>query len=560
VPHRVWSNVNAAIVGSLFLLLLGAASVSAATRFAATGGTATADSPCEESNPCSLFNAASAEAPNTALRANDEVVVEPGEYTDLSGDLGSNGVVQLQEGINLHGVAGQPRPTIVLEDPLSFFGALFITPNDKVSHIEIDTDVAPRDILVLGGRVEDIVARSSSDGPGTFVCDQHAGLIRNSACLSSGSNAVALGAEFTTIPNTFDTKLRSVTAVASGDRSTGLKYSIAGEADFTVDAIGVIAEGTAFDVRAAALSQPPHTPGTGAHVQVTLSHSDFSSTGMGSDSGNGVATISPTGPGTTNLTLPTLFAADGFHVLPTSPTVDEGAVDGESGDLDIDGEPRRTGLAPDIGADEQPGPSQPPATTTASALVCQPGAVETPQSTTCMATVENTSPNPDPPGGTVRFASNQPGLFSGLGACTLSNAGNGKATCQVTYTPTAAGSGEHEITASYSGDPNHEPSPGKAIFRLRYVAKTARDPGPPPNTSLRKKPRRRSANRFARFTFVADQAGSTFECKLDKKPFEPCRSPLRIRVGPGRHVFRVRAVSQDGRPDPTPAAFGWKVL
>jgi Bacterial Ig-like domain (group 3) len=241
-------------------------------------------------------------------------------------------------------------------------------------------------------------------------------------------------------------------------------------------------------------------------------------------------------------------------VLPTSPTVDSGAVDAESGVLDLDGEPRVTGSAADIGADEQP-----PAATTATTLTCQPAAVTLGQSTSCTASVEKTSPHPDPPGGAVRFASNQLGNFSGAGACTLSSTGGGKPTCQLTYTPTATGPGEHEITAFYLGDASHQPSSAKAVFRLRVSVGTIVDPPWAPNTTIGRKPRRKSVSRLARFTFVADQAGSTFRCKLDGNPFKPCRSPFSMRVARGRHAFRVRAVSQAGTSDPTPAVFRWKV-
>lgn len=83
---------------------------------------------------------------------------------------------------------------------------------------------------------------------------------------------------------------------------------------------------------------------------------------------------------------------------------------------------------------------------------------------------------------------------------------------------------------------------------------------PAPNTSLRRKPRPRSANRSARFTFAADQPGSTFRCKLDGRAFAPCRSPFRLKAKRGRHIFRVQAVGPSGIPDPTPAVFRWKVL
>ena len=61
------------------------------------------------------------------------------------------------------------------------------------------------------------------------------------------------------------------------------------------------------------------------------------------------------------------------------------------------------------------------------------------------------------------------------------------------------------------------------------------------------------------FSFASSPAGARFECKLDKAPFKPCRSPFKRKVKPGRHVFAVRAVDTAGKADPTPARFRWQV-
>ncbi len=54
---------------------------------------------------------------------------------------------------------------------------------------------------------------------------------------------------------------------------------------------------------------------------------------------------------------------------------------------------------------------------------------------------------------------------------------------------------------------------------------------------------------LARFRFAAPRAG-TFECRLDGADWRRCRSPKRYRVAGGRHVFRVRALTERGRPGP----------
>jgi dipeptidyl aminopeptidase/acylaminoacyl peptidase len=81
-----------------------------------------------------------------------------------------------------------------------------------------------------------------------------------------------------------------------------------------------------------------------------------------------------------------------------------------------------------------------------------------------------------------------------------------------------------------------------------------------PGTFLRKHPPKRTRKRVARFAFGSDEAGSRFECKLDRKPFRSCRSPFKRRVKPGRHTFKVRAVNAQGIADATPTVFRWRVL
>jgi CSLREA domain-containing protein len=64
----------------------------------------------------------------------------------------------------------------------------------------------------------------------------------------------------------------------------------------------------------------------------------------------------------------------------------------------------------------------------------------------------------------------------------------------------------------------------------------------------------RLRHRAARFVFAADQAGSTFLCRLDAKPFDICRSPKRyVGLAAGKHVFWVRAVGPAGHVDLSPA-------
>lgn len=82
-----------------------------------------------------------------------------------------------------------------------------------------------------------------------------------------------------------------------------------------------------------------------------------------------------------------------------------------------------------------------------------------------------------------------------------------------------------------------------------------------PETTIVKGPKARSHKRTAKFKFVSSEPGSTFKCKLDKKPFKPCRSPKKYkRLKPGKHVFQVKAIDAAGNADKTPAKRRFRVL
>jgi hypothetical protein len=82
----------------------------------------------------------------------------------------------------------------------------------------------------------------------------------------------------------------------------------------------------------------------------------------------------------------------------------------------------------------------------------------------------------------------------------------------------------------------------------------------PPETEITKGPKRKSKKRKAKFEFSADEPGSTFECALDKKPFEPCTSPKRYKkLKRRRHSFQVRSIDQAGNADETPDLHKFRV-
>ena len=90
--------------------------------------------------------------------------------------------------------------------------------------------------------------------------------------------------------------------------------------------------------------------------------------------------------------------------------------------------------------------------------------------------------------------------------------------------------------------------------------------GPPadvtaPETTITKKPKKRSSKPKAKVRFESSESSSSFECKLDRKAFKPCDSPRKLkRLKPRKHKFRVRAIDVAGNVDPTPATARFRVL
>jgi len=62
------------------------------------------------------------------------------------------------------------------------------------------------------------------------------------------------------------------------------------------------------------------------------------------------------------------------------------------------------------------------------------------------------------------------------------------------------------------------------------------------------------------FRFTATVANASFQCKLDKKPWKPCKSPRTYKaLKSGRHSFKVKAIGPTAVPDPTPAKRGFRL-
>ncbi len=94
------------------------------------------------------------------------------------------------------------------------------------------------------------------------------------------------------------------------------------------------------------------------------------------------------------------------------------------------------------------------------------------------------------------------------------------------------------------------------------VQRPRRDQRPPATRLLRRPGARLLAagrKRQVVFAFSASEPGARFRCRLDRRPFQSCRSPRAYLVAPGFHAFRVFAIDAAGNRDRSPAAFAFRV-
>ncbi len=336
------ARVGRAFLLTLATIALGVGSAGAATRYAAPNGAGA--TPCEvRLDPCPLYIAAEE---NSGSAGDDVVELEPGVYSETAGDFGPAGFVRLQAG-TVRGEPGEPRPLLRIEVNDWTWGAFFVGPDATISHLEIENVAADgAAFTVQDGQVEDVIARSVASD--RITCNFFSGVLRNSVCLNYASGA-ALGTNVRPHESS-TTKIRNSTAIAKGAGGVGASFSYHASVPgivASIDARGLIARGDHKDIIARGLE---YCCGYGATTNVSMDHSDYAIVET-ETSGSGAALITP--PGTNgNILAAPLLAADGFHQLPGSPTVDSGAVDDESSAADIDGEARAIGSAPDIGADE----------------------------------------------------------------------------------------------------------------------------------------------------------------------------------------------------------------
>lgn len=106
-------------------------------------------------------------------------------------------------------------------------------------------------------------------------------------------------------------------------------------------------------------------------------------------------------------------------------------------------------------------------------------------------------------------------------------------------------------------DPPRALSPADVAAATAFAPPTIPDTRPP-NTYIRKRVSRRGGG--VGFKLDASEPEPEFFCKLDRRRFRPCVSPLIYRrLSHGWHRLLVRATDRAGNVDPTPARRRFKV-
>ncbi len=300
-----------------------AAAVTAPGASAATQRYAspTGSGDCSSAKPCGFADAVK------VAGAGDEVILAPGEYHVLT-------AVYVNEPITIHGVAGQPRPRLVIEPDV---GELVLKAS-TLRYVEVEQkDAFDRVASASGAKLDQVILKGAYFAPDCALAI-HNTTIRNSVVVArSDGSAICAGAFQSTNTST----IRNVTAVA-GKGVAIEAYAHDLTASVFVNVINTIAKsdavGAGLQVRSESL---------GAHATLTATHTNYltywksGTDAVFSDGGGNQGTA----PSFVNA------AAGDYRQKAGSVTIDAGHYDPMNGAFDLDGDFRNVG-SPDIGADE----------------------------------------------------------------------------------------------------------------------------------------------------------------------------------------------------------------
>jgi hypothetical protein len=334
-------GLAAAAIAVLALIAVPAAQ--ATQRFAAPNGGGTE---CTQTKPCLLNEAAAGAKPG------DEVIVTAGTYPITST------VFTLAVNVQIHGDTAGPMPRIVMTSSGS---AIAITETgNSLSYVEIEDNANNGEgVTCLSSKLDRVRVRVTGiNALGMFAFQDC--VVRNSLFYVEGQNGIALRSGPTAISKA-SSVVRNVTAIAVGSGSLGAEseYNEGTPGEFTLELQNSIVQGGEADLKPVMGSKGPGN--------ILAGHSNF-------DKSTPVGEAKVIDGGGNQTTSPLFVNAEtrDFREAAGSPTIDAGGA-GELGPLDLDGNARVQGAAPDIGAFEATPPPVPaPAEGRLDSLAVQP--------------------------------------------------------------------------------------------------------------------------------------------------------------------------------------------
>jgi hypothetical protein len=553
-----------AVVATL-ACLAAPAGASAAVRYASPTGSGTA---CTQLNPCDIAEATRSFGAGQ-VNPGDVIVIGSGTYQNVPE------IDILDANVDLHGEAGQPRPTLVSIGNAAVFSN---ESNVSISHLNIQHTGANATVGGISvsagsgagsGTIDDVVIHSDASafnaGGGTYS-------LRNCVCWSAGDGDAGVNAI-----NGTTLTMRNVTAIGTGSvNSHGLRVSGGTGTASSVTGTNVIAHTTSAD----SSSDDVHANafGAGSAGTATLDHSNYSNVFQFA-SPPATATVTP--PGTNNnQTAPPVFvdaATGGFHQAGSSPTVNAGVTAGGNGTVDIDGETRANGTT-DIGADEFVDGD---ADGVADVVDNCPVDANADQANNDGDT-QGDACDPDDDNDTVIDATDNCALTANADQANNDGDAQGDVcdpdddndtvndasdNCALTANADQANNdGDTQGDACDADDDNDGVDDGADACPTQ--AGPSSNGGCPesdikdttaPETTISAHPAKRVFKRKTAFDLSSDDATAHFECSLDGAAFSPCGSSVQFRVKYGKHTFAARAVDPAGNADATPASWTWKV-
>jgi hypothetical protein len=330
----------AGLLVALTLVLVGASQAMATTRYAVPGGNASDPNCFAKTSNCSAQHALD------VAQANDEVIFATGTYDIGSASLGQNSNVPQ----DIHGEDGQPPPRIIATtNSWVFVGCICSNPDTSISHMTFENHGTGGALIVVGATghpivVDNVQAVGATNTLLTYVLDA---VVTNTSAFANATNGIAIN-------SVANATYRGVTALAPASGGVALQQSPNGSTTQGIVRNAILSGGSG-----------------GADLKTTNSGSTFGKIDIDFSNYANVSNCSgctlTQGPNSQAIPPALADRANGnFHETFDSPTIDSGEDSANNGSFDVDGDARKIGPAPDIGADEfVPGQAPPGVNTTA---------------------------------------------------------------------------------------------------------------------------------------------------------------------------------------------------